>query len=102
MSKHFLSQPGRSPASKRQNETFSNSPQSSSILTRGESSVKLFGTTHSTIPESDMRKFLDTEVVVPKLSKMPDISKYLGKSRKMLKNKNKSTDNRNSVIDDYM
>lgn len=50
--------------------------------------------------EREIREFLYTVPVVPKLPKMPDINKYLNKGKTV--NRSNTINDRNSIIKNYM
>lgn len=102
MNKDYLLPPSQSLTSKPQlksKKTFSNVPRSSMILPRRTYLTVPYENTSSN-EENEIRQLLDTVPVVPKLPKMPDISKYLNNGK--IVNRNKTTNDRISIINNYM
>lgn len=80
-------------------KSFSNIPRSSVILPHRISSME-FRENDSYNQEREIRQLLDTVPVLPKLSRMPDISKYLNKGKS--NNKKKTISDRKTIIKNYM
>jgi len=102
MNKDYLLPPSRSSTSKprlKSKKTFSNTPHSSTILSR-RTYTMVSKENASFNEERDIRDLLDTVPVVPKLPKMPDISKYLNKGKMV--NRSKAINDRSSIINNYM
>lgn len=105
MSKENALQPiGISPTSKSQLKSqktrVSNAPRNSAMLRRRMQSSESADETASFSIEGEIRQFLDTVPVIPKLPKMPDIGKYVKKGKTV--HRNKTAGDRNSIIKNYM
>lgn len=101
MSKEYLLPPSQSLTSKSQlkrKKAFS-SRHRSIMLTRRTYSMEFDDNTGYN-EERELREFLYTIPVVPKLPKMPDINKYLNKGK--ILNRNNTINDRNSIIKNYM
>lgn len=101
MSKDHLLPPSRSSTSKPQliqKKAFS-SRHRSMMLPRRTYSMECDENTGFN-EEREIREFLYTVPVVPKLPKMPDINKYLNKGKTV--NRSNTINNRNSIIKNYM
>lgn len=84
-------------------KTFSNLTEYSANIVDKSSKTSSISSKESimiTDPAADrkMKEFLDTELIVPKFSKMPDISKYLN-SGKII---NKKNVHRSNLVQNYM
>lgn len=74
-------------------------PRSSAIFPRRMSSMEIIENTNFS-GEREIRQFLDTVPVLPKLSKMPDISKFLNKGKTI--HKSRRVNDRDNIIKNYM
>lgn len=83
--------------------TFSNLTEHTTNIVDKRSKASNISSTESimiTDPVADrkIREFLDTKVIAPKFSKMPDISKYLNSGKVI----NKKRIHRNNLIQNYL